>query len=101
MLLYKLTDREGYTRRGKSGETKWRKGFTLTKNPCDNPHLCGPDVIHAYTNPNLAFLLNPHHANLINPQLWEADGEAVVKDWGKVGCFALTSVKKLKTPHWP
>jgi hypothetical protein len=100
LKLYKLTDQQGYTRRGQEGETKWGKGFTLTKKPCDHPELCGPDVIHAYTNPNLAFLLNPNHAGLKNPQLWEAEGEVVVKDWGKVGCFSLKTVKKLDTPDW-
>lgn len=100
MKLYKLTDQDGYTRRRESGETKWMKKFTLTKKPCKDPQLCSSDVIHAYTNANLGFLLNPLHANLKTPQIWEALGEIVVKDWGKVGCFSLTTTKKLKTPDW-
>ena len=100
MKLFKLTSSKGYTRWGESGETKWKKGFTLTIPSCNNPQLCSSDIIHAYTNANLAYLLNPNHANLKDPQLWEAEGEVVVKDWGKVGCFSLTTNKKLPTPAW-
>ncbi|MHB8084252.1 MAG: putative immunity protein [Dehalococcoidia bacterium] len=100
MKLFKLTDQDGYTRRGEEGETKWTPGFAFTQKPCDNPRLCSSDVVHAYTNANLAFLLNPDHANLQNPQLWEAEGEIVVNDWGKVGCFQLTTLKKKDTPVW-
>jgi hypothetical protein len=100
MKLYKLTTQGGYTRKGESNETEWKKGFTLTKESCDNPRLCSSDVIHAYTNCNFAFLMNPIHANLSNPQLWEAEGEVVVKDWDKVGVFSLTLVNKMDNPAW-
>ncbi len=100
MKLFKLTDKEGYTRRGQEGETKWEEGFTLRLNPCENPRLCTSDVIHFYTNPNLAFLLNPAHANIENPQLWEIEGDPVVENWDKGGTFSLTTVKKLPKPEW-
>ncbi len=100
MMLFKLTDQNGYTRRGESGETQWKEGFTLTVPSCDNPKLCSSDVIHAYTNPNLAFILNPNHANIKDPQLWEAEGEIVVRDWEKVGCFSLTTTRQQDTPAW-
>ena len=100
MKLFKLTDKEGYTRRGQKGETKWEEGFTLRLNPCENPRLCTSDVIHFYTNPNVAFLLNPIHSNIENPQLWEMEGEPVVQRWDKGGSFSLTAVKKLPEPAW-
>jgi hypothetical protein len=96
MKLYKLTDREGNTQ----GNTHWDVGVTHRNTKCDNPHLCSQDVFHAYTNLNLAFLLNPNNANIENPLVWECKGAVVVKDYGKVGCFALTITRKLRTPKW-
>ena len=49
--LYKLTDRDGYTRRGDTGETLWVPGRSLTTDGGGN--LCGPGFIHAYTDPLL------------------------------------------------
>lgn len=31
MILYKLTDKDGYTRKGETGETKWGMGNWLMK----------------------------------------------------------------------
>jgi hypothetical protein len=100
MKLYKLTDEDGYTQRGSKGETLWRAGQKLTLKPCINPQLCTSQVIHAYTNANLALLLNPCHANLNNPLLWAAKGTPKVRDWGKVGCFSLTATQQLELPSW-
>jgi len=83
MKLYKLTDENGMTR----DDTTWGEGVT-------------EDVIHAYRNENLAYFLNPIHANFRNPILWEAEGDVVVEDWGKVGCFALRTIKRLDAPWW-
>ena len=73
-----------------------------TLEPVKDPQLCSPQVLHAYADLNLALLLNPIHAE-ISPealQLWAAEGEVVVKDWGKAGCFALTTEKQLPLPEW-
>jgi len=100
MRLWKLTDQDGYTQRNKTGETLWEAGKTLKLKSCEDPKLCTSQVIHAYTNSSLALLLNPCHANLLNPLLWEAKGTIKVQDWGKVGCFSLTTVKQLPMPDW-
>jgi hypothetical protein len=100
MKLFKLTDQNGYTRKGQQGETKWSDGFRLGLPEKINPQLCTSDIIHAYKNINLALLLNPNHADIVNPQIWEAEGEIAVEDYGKVGCFGLTTIKKLPIPEW-
>lgn len=83
MKLYKLTDRDGYTRRGEVGETRWRVGVAHTAQG-EGEKLCTPGVIHAYRDPWLGLFLNPAHANISHPRLWEAEGEVVAEDWGKV-----------------
>jgi len=96
MKLYKLTDENGFTK----NNVKWYEGFTLTLPRKKNPQLCTADLVHAYKNINLGLLLNPIHANIINPLLWEAKGEVVVEDYGKVGCFELTTKKQIPLPEW-
>ena len=97
MKLFKLT-RQDYTTY--NGSTTWGKGITRSKPVKKNPALCSSDVLHAYNNINLAFLLNPIHADIQNPRLWEAAGEVVCEDFGKVGCFSLTTAKEIPAPDW-
>ena len=100
MKLFKLTDQEGYTRKGNSNQVKWSEDHTVTCKPKKDPQLCTEDVVHGYKNANLALLLNPLHAGISNPLLWEADGEVVAEDWGKIGCFSLTTIGKVPMPEW-
>ena len=96
MKLYKLTNKNGCTQ----GNTQWGIGVTHELKATEKPRLCTKDVLHAYKNINLALLLNPNHANISNPKIWEAEGEIVVEDYGKVGCFKLTTTKELPCPDW-
>jgi len=96
MKLYKLTDKYGNTK----CNTRWDVGVVHRRNKCKNPRLCSSDIFHAYTNINLAFLLNPIHAEINNPVVWECEGTPVVEDWGKVGCFRLKVIQKLDDPIW-
>ena len=96
MKLYKLTDSEGKTHQ----DTQWGEKKTYIAKKLEQPKLCTGTVIHAYRDKNLAFLLNPIHANYTNPILWEAEGEIIVEDWDKVGCSKLTTIKKLSNPLW-
>ena len=96
MELYKLTNKNGCTQ----GNTQWGIGVTHELKATEKPRLCTKDVLHAYKNINLALLLNPNHANISNPKIWEAEGEIVVEDYGKVGCFKLTTTKELSCPDW-
>lgn len=96
--LYKLTDKDGYTRRNQTGETKWREGFTLATS--GKGELCGPGFVHAYTHPLLAMLLNLIHANICDPLLWECEGKVVRTDHGlKVGCTSLTALRRIPLPE--
>src|ERR1051326_9606672 len=96
MKLFKLTNQNNQTR----NNTTWGENVTHSLPHVPNPQLCSEDVLHAYTNINLGFLLNPIHGNLVNPKLWEASGEVVVSDYGKVGTFSLTTVRELDVPEW-
>ena len=93
MKLYKLTNGDGQS----YGGTQWGKGITH-KAIGLGTGLCTKDVIHAYKSPLLALLLNPTHANISKPQLWEAEGEIVADDGLKVGCKELTTVKRMRVP---
>jgi hypothetical protein len=96
MKLYKLTNSKNQTR----GGTKWGKNKRLDLIPCQAPQLCSDQVIHAYKTIPIALLLNPIHGGFKSPNLWEAEGDIVVEDYGKVGCFNLTTIKRLKKPDW-
>ena len=95
MRLFKLTDKNNKTQ----NNTKWGKGDTHKVKKTKNPELCSKDILHAYSNENIAFLLNPAHANIENPVLWESEGDIAVRDYGKVGCgiagHSVGDVKKL------
>ena len=92
--LYKLTDQSGCTR----GPTQWGPG--VSHSGTGDGDLCGPGWIHAYTHPLLAVLLNPIHAALPDPRLWEADGEIALDDSGlKVGCRTLTTLREIPLPQ--
>jgi len=103
--VYKLTESDWKT----YGDTMWGPGVTHTV-PAEkrlhsfytsSPVLCSKNVIHAYTNPNLGLLLNTGHADFVHPILWAAETpEIVKKDWGKIGCYELTTVSKMPTPEW-
>lgn len=94
--LYKLTNGASQTH----DDCQWSEGRTYKLPEKANPRLCSGDVLHAYRNADLALLLNPIHANFYNVLLWEATGKVVVEDWGKVGCFELTTVRQLPLPTW-
>ena len=91
--VYKLTDDKNQTH----GGTQWGKGVTH-KAKGRGEELCTEDVIHAYKHPLLAVLLNPIHADFDKVRLWEAEGEIVIDDGLKLGCKALTILKRIRVP---
>ena len=93
MKLYKLTDEHDQT----YNQTQWGENVTHTVN--GEGELCGLGWIHAYTDPLLAVLLNPIHANFVNPHLWEAEGEIGKTDHGlKVGGTKVTTLTRMALP---
>ena len=94
--LYKLTRQDNTTSDGATLE--WGAGVSHTATGTGT-QLCSPDVIHAYTHPLLAALLNPIHANYENPKLWRCEGEIVANDHGlKVGVKTLTTIEEIPLP---
>lgn len=96
VTLYKLTDRDGYTRRGMTGETLWKVGELHTAP--GNGRMCSSAYIHAYTNLNLAAFMNPAHAGIEDPLAWEAEGVVGRSNGVKVGCTSLKITKRIKLP---
>mgnify|MGYP001584849187 CR=1 FL=1 len=93
MRLIKLTDPQGRT----YGGIQWGEGVTNQAKPGDGP-LCSEYWIHAYRTPLLAVLCNPAHANFSDSIGWEAEGEIGLEDGLKVGCKALTTIRRITLP---
>ena len=96
MKLYKLTDQNMETHYG----FKWELNKARRIKKCEFPRLCTNDVFHVYKDKNLALIMNPIHANIPTPILFEARGNIVVDEWDKAGVFELTLVKELQYPKW-
>ena len=78
--LYKLTDINCRTHGGmlwEVGKTNYATG--------KGTKLCTADVLHAYTDPLLAVLFNPLHADFENPRIFRITGDIVAMDNMKVG----------------
>lgn len=92
--LYKLTDSCGKTR----NDTQWGPG--VSHSGTGEGGLCGPGWVHAYEHPLIAVLVNPIHANIQNPRLWEAEGEVGLRDGQlKCGCKTLTTLREIPLPE--
>jgi hypothetical protein len=103
MKLYKLTSSDNKTRKGRYNETQWGENVTITIPEDDRKNeMCGAGILHAYTNINLALLMNPIHAGFAVEEfnLWESEGELVADGWDKCGCHQLSTIKKLDIPLW-
>ena len=101
MKFYKLTTKDGYTRKGEVGETKWDVG-KWQKPLSGKGDLCDNGWYHFYHSPDLAVLLNPIHAYIENPILWECECRGKSKDDKglKIGWTEAKIVKKIKLPKW-
>ena len=94
MKLYKLTDKDGWTRNG----TLWWPG--VSHSGTGEGELCGPGWIHAYEHPLIAVLMNPLHADFKNPRLWEAQGKITIRDGQlQCGCQTLTTIREIPLPE--
>jgi len=103
MPAYKLTDRNGHTRRGRPGETLWRVNEIVRPTGVGNLP-CGPGVLHAYSTPEVGVLANPIHANFFEPRCfrveivggyWRAGG---LKRWTE---SCLRVVEEVDVPDIP
>jgi len=95
--LYKFTTQDYKTRKGEYNETLW--GENIEHNASGIGELCSNGWIHAYLSPELAVILNPTHANIEKPILWESEGDIGKSDNQlKVGCTRLKTIRIIKTP---
>jgi len=95
-ILFKLTTQEGKTH----NETQWGENVTHEATGDIKQGLCSDAWIHAYTHPLLAVLMNPVHADIENPILWEGKGEGEAKfEPLKCGFRKFTTLKKIPLPE--
>lgn len=95
MKVYKLTTQEGFTK----NNTKWGENFTHEVEKLGE--LCSDNCLHFYFSPFIAILLNPAHANIENPILWEAEAEEpIIRDAFKGGTRKLTTLKQVEPPKY-
>jgi len=94
MIKYKLTDQNLQT----YNDFQWKIGETKTTS--GTGELCSSGWLHYYDSPLLAILLNPIHANIKNPRLFECEiGEITKDDKGlKGGSTQLTLIKEIDIP---
>ena len=94
MKKYKLTTQNLTTHNG----FQWEVGEPRTTS--GDGELCGPGWLHYYHHPLLAILLNPMHADISDPILWEAEANGIhLDDHGlKGGCTQLTLTNRIELP---
>ena len=94
MKAYKLTDQNMQTHNG----YQWKLQEWQETN--GKGELCGSGWLHYYSDPILALLLNPIHAAIAAPRLFEAEIAGKVEgDHGlKAGCTKMRLVKELQLP---
>lgn len=96
--LCKLTTQDGRTRVGFGNETQW--GENVTHSGTGAGALCGPGYVHAYEHPLVAVLMNPIHADIPNPVLWEGEGEIALRDGQlKCGCVTFMTLRRIPLPE--
>ena len=95
MIVYKLTDQNLQTH----GGYQWEPG--VARETDGEGNLCGPGWLHYYHDPLLAVLLNPIHADIEGPILWEAEAEGLHRDDNglKGGCTRLTLIRQIDPPQ--
>jgi hypothetical protein len=100
MKVFKLTDKDGYCRRGDDGETKYEVGKTYTSD--GKGFLCTEHWRHAYEHPILAVLHDPIYGEYgSTARLWECeigDGRVIRDGRMKLGTTALTLVREIPLP---
>lgn len=79
--------------------TKWEIGVPV-KVTVEGDKMCSDQVLHCYNHPLLAVILNPIHANIKNPKLFEIEVDKIVNSDGlKFASKSQTLLKELKVPE--
>ena len=95
MKKYKLTNQDMQTH----GGYQWELNVQKTTDGLF-PHLCFSSWLHYYHSPLLAVILNPIHASVHNPRLFEvkALGKHLDNDGLKGGCTKMILIKEIELP---
>ena len=72
--VYKLTNQDMTTHAG----CQWVVGELVETNGVGE--LCGPGWLHCYSDPLVALMHNPIHADIDKPRLWRCEAEGSMKD---------------------
>jgi hypothetical protein len=93
-IVYKLTTQAMTTYNG----FQWELGKWYKKD--GQGDLCGPGFLHCYSDPRLAILLNPTHADIFNPRLFKAEARGIARhDHGlKSGYSEMRLIKEIEIP---
>ena len=99
MKKYKLVTQDMKTRKGERNEFTWVIGEWSPETDGEGD-LCSPSFYHYYHDPLLAVFMNPAHADIDNPRLFEVDAQGKHKDDNgtKGGCTKIKLVKELTLP---
>jgi hypothetical protein len=80
--------------------TQWGENVTHEATGDIKQDLCSDAWIHAYTHPLLAVFMNPVHARIKNPILWEGKGEGEAKfESEKCGFRKFTTLRQIPLPE--
>lgn len=90
-MYYKLTDKDGYTRKGEHNQLWWGEGTEHTASG-DSNELCSDAYIHAYENPYIAVFMNTIHGdyNLSTAHLYECELSGKIIRDGQLKCGGKT-----------
>ena len=93
MKVYKLTNQNMQT----ANNTQWGEGVTHT---ATGPLEMCENGFHAYPDPLMAVFMNPVHANIKNPKLFDSIGSGDKINGGTKLCFEkFTTVKEIPVPQ--
>lgn len=79
--------------------TQWQIGVPVTIQK-EGVEMCTDQVLHCYNHPLLAVLLNPIHANISNPKLFEISVDKIVANDGlKFASKSQTLIGEISLPQ--
>ena len=94
MLYYKFTtahDRSFY------GDCQWGAGVT---HAVEGPLIRCSNGIHVYTDPLVGLFLNPTHADIHNPHIWEGEAQGdQIADATKIVVRRFTALRMMNIPE--
>lgn len=102
MITYKLTTQDGTTHGGYQWSLPSGKKPGKWHETSGEGDLCGPGWLHYYHHPLLAVLLNPIHASIADPILWEVEvsGNTLDDKGLKAGATRMRILRKLPLPEF-